>query len=95
MAKRKRSDEYFRCPHCGGKVAVGASFCRHCGADEESGWSAGVEGYAEGRYEVDFDYDEYLTREFPDSARTRSPLGWLIVLVVAALCVALLLRTVF
>jgi hypothetical protein len=96
MARRQRSGDYFHCPHCGGKVAVGASFCRHCGADEGSGWSDDTQTYAEGNYdEDDFDYDEYLAREFPESAPTKRPRPhWLIVLVVAAICLAMLLATV-
>ena len=96
MARRKRSSDYFHCPHCGGKVALGASFCRHCGADEESGWSDDTEGSAGGQDENDFDYDDYLAREFPESAPSGSSLGrWLILLIVAALCLALLLGAVW
>ncbi len=74
MAKRSRKEpEYFACPHCGAQVRVGAAACRQCGADAESGWGDhdddwGAEadaGYAD---DDDFDYDEYLEREFPEYA---------------------------
>jgi hypothetical protein len=57
----RRSHDYFRCPQCNGEVRVGAAACPHCGSDDETGWSedADVE-------EDDFDYDEYVAREFPD-----------------------------
>jgi hypothetical protein len=90
MAGRKRGDDYFHCPHCGRKVAAGASFCRHCGADPESGWNESTEDQAQGFYEDDFDYDDYLSREFPGASRsTLRP--WLMLLVVLAVCLALLL----
>ena len=54
--------ESFDCPCCGAEVAAGASFCRECGASDESGWNdAGEEGFAT---EDEFDYDDYLEREF-------------------------------
>lgn len=31
------------CPHCGETLARNARFCRHCGSDEETGWSPDVE----------------------------------------------------
>lgn len=61
------------CPHCGATLRAGATFCRHCGATPESGWNDDDEGLAEGGYgEDDFDYDDYVEREFPDRAPPKS-----------------------
>lgn len=52
----------FDCPCCGAEVAGNARFCRECGASDESGWNLEAEeGFAA---DDDFDYDEYLEREF-------------------------------
>jgi hypothetical protein len=81
MAKRsKKLDDFFTCPSCGAKVRVGAKFCRECGASDESGWGEDDSfdddgtpaGYAD---DDDFDYDDFVRREFPDRSPARSK-GW-------------------
>lgn len=92
MARRR---EFFPCPHCGEPVRAGAGFCRACGSDKETGWSNEADdagGTSESGWsekEDDFDYQEYLAREFPDDApppsiRSRLTRGvaWLAVLAV-------------
>ncbi len=59
--KRKRPST-FQCPHCGGTVRSTAVACPHCGSDEETGWA---EEDAAEYEEDDFDYDDYIQREFP------------------------------
>jgi hypothetical protein len=66
MPKKKRPITYFDCPHCGGRVKSTASACPHCGSDDQTGWSNHED--ASESYEDDFDYDEYIEREFPDNA---------------------------
>lgn len=52
----------FDCPCCGAEVVAGASFCRECGASDDAGWNADEEeGFGT---DDDFDYDEYIEREF-------------------------------
>ena len=82
-----RADEYFACPHCGFDVSVNASFCRECGADDRSGWSDDGQGYDDA--DDDFDYDDFVRREFPEDAKPQSKNVWLIVLVVV-LCLGML-----
>lgn len=60
----------FECPNCGAKVPANAKSCPECGSDERTGWNteatavdgldlpAGYEG------KDDFDYDEYVRKEF-------------------------------
>jgi len=64
------------------------------GGDEE--WKDDVTGYGE---EDDFDYDDYLRREFPEHAPPRSAKAGanrlMTIIVVALVCLALLLWTLF
>jgi hypothetical protein len=105
MAKRKRdSDDYFICPCCGAEVRVGATFCRECGASDESGWNEEEVGReddarpgdaADDDFDYDFDYDEFVAREFPDQAAPWSKhrvkrwvMGAVVAIVVAALTIS-------
>lgn len=48
------------CPHCGSEIKSDATFCRHCGSDQNTGWSEGAEF-------TDLetpDYDEIIENEF-------------------------------
>ena len=66
MPNRPKPHGRFPCPCCGADVSAGAHFCRECGASEDSGWNEADEepsgGYAE---DDDFDYDDFIRREFP------------------------------
>ena len=66
------------CPNCGEEVPARAKACRHCGASAEAGWNepSGREGLDLPDSD-DFDYDEYLEREFgkPNPKRARRPGG--------------------
>jgi hypothetical protein len=87
-------DESFLCPHCGEEVAAGFDFCRQCGASAESGWNDDVLDFDEGYADDDeFDYDEFINREFPQHAAAQSkPSLWrlLFIALVVILCVSLL-----
>ena len=48
-------DQTFVCPHNGADVSVDACFCRECGADDSDGSAL---------FDDNFDYDDYLQREF-------------------------------
>ena len=71
---RARQRDDFVCPHCGARVPVGATSCRHCGSDDETGWSESAgewednvpsSGYGS---DDEFDYDGFVAKEFPDQA---------------------------
>ncbi len=87
---RHQDDDWFVCSCCGAKLRGGAAFCRECGASDDSGWGDKTDDYGDD----DFDYDDYIRREFPEHAPagTRYPLKKvLVVVIVLLLCVGLLL----
>ena len=99
VRKRRKTREYFHCPHCGAEVEVGALACRECGSDAQTGWSEDADLWeaeiptAYGS-EDDFDYDETISHEFPEAAAVpiqRLRRKWAILAVVAMVCIGLLL----
>jgi ribosomal protein L40E len=91
-----REQESFVCPNCGADVPENADFCRACGASTDSGWEE--HDWADGEEdEDDFDYDDYLRREFPEDAEpdTRpKPRQALTIAIILLLCLAFVLMTV-
>ena len=81
-------------------MRAGASFCRECGASEDSGWDDG-ETWADGElgpgyHEAfdDFDYDEYVRREFPTRASnsaTQRRKHFFVAVIIILLCASLIL----
>ena len=62
------------CPHCGALLSEEAGFCRICGSSDSDGWSE-HSGLSDA--EDDFDYDEFVQREFSGSVtHTSMPLHW-------------------
>ena len=86
-------EDYFVCPNCGADVATDASSCRECGASGESGW----EDSPEDAIEDEFEYDEFLAREFPEHA-SQSPAQQLrraaVVTIVVLVGISLVLLTI-
>ncbi len=88
-----RRSPSFPCQHCGETVAAGARFCRACGADEQT-WAEGAdEAVAWSEPDDEFDYHDYLRREFSDDAAPRPPFDrikkTILVLVLIAICTVL------
>lgn len=52
------------CPNCGADVPPNAKACPECGADESTGWGDNAYAGALGLSDKDFDYDDYVKREF-------------------------------
>lgn len=94
----------FICPHCGAPVPRDASACPECGSDERTGWSEEAEdfdpdlpeGYSE---DGDFDYDEYVRKEFawdPDrGSKPPIPLREMVLPAIAIGLIAILIWLVF
>ena len=68
-----------QCPNCGEWVPKGAAACDDCGACAKSGWkedSGTYDGVDLPDDEDDFDYDEFIQREFgEDRQGSRPPLS--------------------
>lgn len=89
--------DYFLCPNCGAEVRKGKAACPACGSCDETGWSeAATEGYADGGYEEDdeFDYDEFVEREFPEKSGLPTTKNWGTTLVIVLICLAMALTVV-
>jgi RNA polymerase subunit RPABC4/transcription elongation factor Spt4 len=50
------------CPHCGELIARKAKFCRHCGSDENTGWSASNDHAID--WPDESDYADAVAEEF-------------------------------
>ena len=54
------------CPNCGADVPPKAKACPECGACEDTGWAEDA-GYESTHLEEDeFDYDDFVAREFDE-----------------------------
>ncbi len=83
------------CPNCGAGVPSGAKACPECGSDEKTGWSE------EAHYDnlnlpgENFDYDDFVKREFGGEQtvpRGVSRFWWIVAILVIAGLVCLWLR---
>lgn len=84
------------CPNCGADVPSRAKACPECGADENSGWEEGADQATAadlGLPEEDFDYDEFVKREFSSSPKPHG-LRWVWWLTGIALLIFILLAWV-
>jgi len=77
------------CPVCGAEVPPDAKACPQCGADEKTGWSeeAGAEGLD--LPDEDFDYEEFVQREFGGGKKKPIPRGihwfwWVVAILLVA-----------
>jgi len=63
------------CPNCGADVPPKAKACPECGADEKTGWSeaAGTEGLD--LPDENFDYEDFVKREFGGGKKNPVPHG--------------------
>jgi hypothetical protein len=52
------------CPNCGAEVPPQAKACPECGADEETGWSEAARTDGLDLPDDNFDYDDFVKREF-------------------------------
>lgn len=92
MSRLTVEDDYFLCPNCGAEVRKGKAACPECGSCDETGWSeAATQGYADGGYDEDddFDYDEFVEREFPEQSDGMSTKNWGATLLILLVCIAM------
>ena len=83
------------CPNCGAEVPPNARACPACGSDEETGWSDEAQVSGLDLPDPDFNYDEFVKREFGKEGP--KPRGipwfwWVIALALVVLFALLLIR---
>ena len=96
MAPRKKSEAPSVCPVCGEDVPRGSLACPECGADHNSGWREDADTYDSlDLPEENFDYDEFVRREFPSKIRPpgMKPIWWITAILVLVISVVLYLLT--
>jgi uncharacterized membrane protein YvbJ len=69
------------CPNCGADVPRRAKACPECGSDEKTGWSDDAHAQALDLPGEEFDYDEYVQREFGRPKRSPKKVFWCLVAV--------------
>lgn len=71
------------CPVCGEVVPPKAKACPECGACEETGWSEEGRADSLGIPSDNFDYDEYVKREFEgENPKRKFATVWVITAIV-------------
>ncbi|HVY72283.1 MAG TPA: zinc ribbon domain-containing protein [Verrucomicrobiae bacterium] len=75
------------CPNCGAEVPRNAKACPECGSDETTGWSDEASASGLGLPDEEFNYQEFVEREFEKpKARPRGvPLYWWFVAIILSL----------
>jgi zinc-ribbon domain len=79
------------CPNCGAEVPRNAKACPECGADEQTGWSEQTRYDHLDLPDQEFDYDDFVRREFGGKKPTPAGISWFWWLVAMALALGLLL----
>ncbi len=80
------------CPNCGAAVPPDSRACPECGACDETGWSEQVHAGGLGLPDEDFDYQDFVNREFGGKKplpRGISPFWWLIAIAVLLVIIAI------
>ena len=76
------------CPHCGADIPPGARLCPECGADEQTGWSDEARVGGLDLPDQEFDYDEFVQREFGKQSPVPRGIHWFWWLVALVLIIA-------
>ena len=77
------------CPNCGADVPRNAKACPGCGSDESTGWSDEAQAQSLDLPDEEFNYDEFVQREFGKPRRSRKQIFWWVVAVVLLLLMLL------
>lgn len=64
------------CPNCGAEVPPRAKACPECGSDEQTGWSGAAQTGGLDLPDEEFNYDEFVHREFGDKRPVPRGIHW-------------------
>jgi uncharacterized membrane protein YvbJ len=78
------------CPNCGAEVPRRARACPQCGADEQTGWSEVAQTSGLELPDQEFDYDDFVEREFGGKKPVPRGIHWFWWLVALGLVIAFL-----
>ena len=79
------------CPQCGAEVPPKARACPECGSDEQTGWSEQAQTGDLDLPDQEFDYNDYVKREFGGQGPVPRGVHWFWWLVGVALLAGFLL----
>jgi len=79
------------CPNCGASVPRNAKACPECGSDEQTGWSDVAETDGLDLPDENFDYDDYVKKEFGSKSPVPRGIKWYWWVIAVILVVAFLL----
>jgi predicted nucleic acid-binding Zn ribbon protein len=82
------------CPVCGADIPRNARACPECGSDEKTGWSDHAHAQSLDLPDDEFNYDEFVEREFGKKGQHRRVhwLWWLTAVALLAIIVWLWVR---
>ncbi len=64
------------CPNCGADVPPRARACPECGSDHQTGWAEGAEPDGLSLPEENFDYEDFVKREFGGKSPVPRGIHW-------------------
>jgi hypothetical protein len=73
------------CPNCGAEVPPKARACPECGSDEQTGWSEAAATSGLDLPDQEFDYDDFVQKEFSKEGPRPRHISWFWWVVAAAL----------
>lgn len=85
------------CPNCGAELPRNAKVCPACGSDEQTGWSEEARVGGLDLPDEEFNYDEFVEREFGGKKKSPVPHGihwfwWAVAVALILMFVAFALR---
>ena len=79
------------CPNCGATIPPKARACPECGSDDQTGWSTDANVGGLDLPDDNFDYADYLKKEFGEKSPKPRGISWLWWLVALGLVMVFLL----
>jgi hypothetical protein len=83
------------CPNCGAEIPPKATACPECGSDESTGWSIDAETGGLDLPDSQFDYADFVNREFGREGpvpRGIHPAWWVVAVLLVGCLVYFLVR---